>query len=37
MGMEPTGLGPAETDRAVAAFRARWVPVIQASGYKPVD
>jgi tripartite-type tricarboxylate transporter receptor subunit TctC len=35
MGLEPTGLGPAELARILKADYERWGPVIRASGFKP--
>ena len=35
MGMEPTGLGPAELARIQKADYDKWGPVIKASGFKP--
>lgn len=35
MGLEPTGLGPAELARILRADYDRWGPVIRASGFKP--
>ncbi len=35
MGMEPTGLGPAELARIHKADYDKWGPVIKASGFKP--
>ena len=35
MGLEPTGLGPAELGRILKADYDKWGPVIRASGFKP--
>ena len=35
MGLEPTGLGPAELGRILKADYEKWGPVIRASGFKP--
>jgi tripartite-type tricarboxylate transporter receptor subunit TctC len=35
MGLEPTGLGPAELGRILRADYDKWGPVIRASGFKP--
>ena len=35
MGLEPTGLGPAELARILRADYDKWGPVIKASGFKP--
>ncbi len=35
MGLEPTGLGPAELARILKADYEKWGPVIRASGFKP--
>ena len=35
LGMEPTGLGPAELARIHKADYDKWGPVIKASGFKP--
>ena len=35
LGMEPTGLGPAELARIHRADYDKWGPVIKASGFKP--
>jgi tripartite-type tricarboxylate transporter receptor subunit TctC len=35
MGLEPTGLGPAELARILRADYEKWGPVIRASGFKP--
>jgi tripartite-type tricarboxylate transporter receptor subunit TctC len=37
MGLEPTGLGPAELARILRADYDRWGPVIKASGFKPTQ
>jgi tripartite-type tricarboxylate transporter receptor subunit TctC len=37
MGLEPTGLGPAELARILRADYDRWGPVIRASGFKPTQ
>jgi tripartite-type tricarboxylate transporter receptor subunit TctC len=34
MGLEPTGGTPAQLRARIAADRARWAPVIEASGFK---
>jgi tripartite-type tricarboxylate transporter receptor subunit TctC len=35
MGLEPTGLGPAELAKILRADYDKWGPVIKASGFKP--
>ena len=35
LGLEPTGLGPAELAAIVKADYERWGPVIRASGFRP--
>jgi tripartite-type tricarboxylate transporter receptor subunit TctC len=35
MGLEPTGLGPAELGAILKADYEKWGPVIRASGFKP--
>jgi tripartite-type tricarboxylate transporter receptor subunit TctC len=35
MGLEPTGLGPAELAKVLRADYDKWGPVIRASGFKP--
>jgi tripartite-type tricarboxylate transporter receptor subunit TctC len=35
LGVDPTGTGPEEFSRIIQEDRKRWVPVIQASGFKP--
>ncbi len=37
MGLEPTGLGPAELARILKADYDKWGPVIKASGFKPTQ
>lgn len=37
MGLEPTGLGPAELAKILRADYDRWGPVIKASGFKPTQ
>jgi tripartite-type tricarboxylate transporter receptor subunit TctC len=37
MGLEPTGLGPAELARILKADYDKWGPVIHASGFKPAE
>jgi tripartite-type tricarboxylate transporter receptor subunit TctC len=37
MGLEPTGLGPAELARILNADYHKWGPVIRASGFKATD
>jgi len=37
MGLEPTGLGPAELARIVRADYDKWGPIIRASGFKPTQ
>jgi tripartite-type tricarboxylate transporter receptor subunit TctC len=37
MGLEPTGLGPAELARILKADYDKWGPVIRASGFKAAD
>ena len=37
MGLEPTGLGPAELARILRADYDKWGPVIRASGFKPTQ
>ena len=37
MGLEPTGLGPAELARIMKADYESWGPVIKASGFKPTQ
>jgi tripartite-type tricarboxylate transporter receptor subunit TctC len=37
MGLEPTGLGPAELGRILRADYDKWGPVIRASGFKPTQ
>jgi tripartite-type tricarboxylate transporter receptor subunit TctC len=37
MGLEPTGLGPAELARILRADYDKWGPVIKASGFKPTQ
>jgi tripartite-type tricarboxylate transporter receptor subunit TctC len=37
LGMEPTGLGPAELARIHRADHDKWGPVIRASGFKPAQ
>ena len=37
MGLEPTGLGPAELGAILRADYDKWGPVIRASGFKPTQ
>ena len=37
MGIEPTGLGPAELATILRADYDKWGPVIRASGFKPAE
>jgi len=37
MGLEPTGLGPAELAAILRADYDKWGPVIKASGFKPTQ
>jgi tripartite-type tricarboxylate transporter receptor subunit TctC len=37
IGLEPTGLGPAELARVMKADYDKWGPVIKESGFKPTQ